>query len=177
MKELEDLKVGDKVIVSGLYRYDRISQVERVTKKYIFVESVKFSKAFGRLSWCRTSSAHIKPATEEDIRRVEEETEKRNIVNYLTKTDFEELSFTTLVAIRDMVKKEIGDNSEMKEIEMWLARNKDGGLHLFRGEKPEKCKEVWFISSYDCSPLPMKWLPEVQWTDKIPTKVKLVIDK
>ena len=78
MKELEDLKVGDKVIVSGFYRYDRISQVERVTNKYIFAESVKFSKAFGRLSWCRTSSAHMKPATEEDIRRVEEETEKRN---------------------------------------------------------------------------------------------------
>ena len=37
MKELEDLKKGDKVIVSGLYRYDMISQVERVTNKYIFV--------------------------------------------------------------------------------------------------------------------------------------------
>ena len=111
MKELEDLKVGDKVIVSGLYRYDRISQVERVTKKYIFVESVKFSKAFGRLSWCRSSSAHIKPATEEDVRRIEEETEKRDIVNYLTIARFEKLSFTTLVAIRDMVEKEIGNSA------------------------------------------------------------------
>ena len=109
MKELEDLKKGDKVIVSGLYRYDMISQVERVTNKYIFVESVKFSKAFGRLSWCRTSSAHIKPATEEDIRRVEEETEKRNIVNYLTKIHFKELSYEALVAIRDIVEKEIGN--------------------------------------------------------------------
>ena len=111
MKELEDLKVGDKVIVSGLYRYDRISQVERVTKKYIFVESVKFSKAFGRLSWCRSSSAHIKPATEEDVRRIEEETEKRDIVNYLTIARFEKLSFTTLVAIRDIVEKEIGNGA------------------------------------------------------------------
>ena len=111
MKELEDLKVGDKVIVSGLYRYDRISQVERVTNKYIFVESVKFSKAFGRLSWCRTSSVHIKPATEEDIRRVEEETEKRNIVNYLTKIHFKELSYETLVAIRDIAEKEIGNSA------------------------------------------------------------------
>lgn len=47
MSKVENLKVGDKVIVSGLYRYDRISQVERVTNKYIFVESVKFSKASG----------------------------------------------------------------------------------------------------------------------------------
>lgn len=112
MKELEDLKVGDKVIVGGLYRYDRISQVERVTNKYIFVESVKFSKAFGRLSWCRTSSAHIKPATEEDIRRVEEETDKRNIVDYLTIANFEKLSYETLVAIRDIVEKEIGNSAE-----------------------------------------------------------------
>ena len=112
MKELENLKVGDKVIVSGLYRYERISQVERVTKKYIVVESVKFSKAFGRLSWCRSSLAHIKPATEEDIKRVEEETEKRNIVNYLTIANFEKLSYETLVAIRDIVEKEIGNSAE-----------------------------------------------------------------
>ena len=111
MSELENLRVGDKVIVGGVYIHNRISQVERVTNKYIFVESVKFSKAFGRLSWCRTSSAHIKPATEEDIRRVEEETEKRNIVNYLTKIHFKELSYEALVAIRDIVEKEIGNGA------------------------------------------------------------------
>ena len=142
MKELEDLKVGDKVIVSGFYRYDRISQVERVTKKYIFVESVKFSKAFGRLSWCRSSSAHIKPATEEDVRRIEEETEKRDIVNYLTIARFEKLSFTTLVAIRDIVEKEIGKLTT-KGIEMWLARDKDDRLHGNSGEKPKRFLKTW----------------------------------
>ena len=176
MSELENLKVGDKVIVSGLYRYDRISQVERVTNKYIFVESVKFSKAFGRLSWCRTSSAHIKPATEEDIRRVEEETEKRNIVNYLTIANFEKLSYETLVAIRDIVEKEIGKLTT-KEIGIWLARNKEGSLHVYRGEKPRRFLEIWSISSFDVSPLPRQWFPEVKWSDDEPTKVKLVIDK
>ena len=113
MKELEDLKVGDKVIVSGLYRYDRISQVERVTKKYIIVESVKYSKAFGWVAGCSSYSAnHIRPASEEDIRRVEEETEKRNIVNYLTKIHFKELSYEALVAIRDIVEKGIGNGAE-----------------------------------------------------------------
>ena len=176
MKELEDLKVGDKVIVSGLYRYDRISQVERVTKKYIFVESVKFSKAFGRLSWCRSSSAHIKPATEEDVRRIEEETEKRDIVNYLTIARFEKLSFTTLVAIRDIVEKEIGELTT-KGIEMWLARDKDDRLHVYRGEKPKRFLKTWSNSSFDVSPLPRQWFPEVQWSDDEPTKVKLIIEK
>ena len=176
MKELEDLKVGDKVIVSGLYRYDRISQVERVTKKYIFVESVKFSKAFGRLSWCRSSLAHIKPATEEDVRRIEEETEKRDIVNYLTIARFEKLSFTTLVAIRDIVEKEIGKQTT-KEIGVWLARDKDDRLHVYRGEKPKRFLKTWSISSFDVSPLPRQWFPEVQWSDDEPTKVKLIIEK
>ena len=112
MSELENLKVGDKVIVGGVYIHNRISQVERVTKKYIVVESVKYSKAFGWVAGCSSYSAnHIRPASEEDIRRVEEETEKRNIVNYLTKTHFEKVSFTTLVAIRDMVEKEIGNSA------------------------------------------------------------------
>ena len=113
MKELEDLKKGDKVIVSGAYIYNRISQVEKVTKKHIIVEGSKYSKAFGWVVGLSSySSNHIRPATEEDIRRVEEETEKRNIVNNLTKTHFEKFSFATLVAIRDIVEKEIGNSAE-----------------------------------------------------------------
>ena len=113
MSELENLKVGDKVIVGGVYIHNRISQVERVTKKYIIVESVKYSKAFGWVAGCSSYSAnHIRPASEEDIRRVEEETEKRNIVNYLTKIHFKELSYETLVAIRDIIEKVIGNSAE-----------------------------------------------------------------
>ena len=112
MSELENLKVGDKVIVGGAYIYDRISQVEKVTKKHIIVEGSKYSKAFGCVVGCSSySSAHIKLATEEDIRRVEEETEKRKIVNYLTKIHFKELSYEALVAIRDIVEKEIGNSA------------------------------------------------------------------
>ena len=176
MKGLEDLKKGDKVIVGGLYCHDRVSQVERVTNKYIFVESVKYSKAFGRLSCCRSSPVHIKPATEEDIKRVEEETEKRNIVNYLTIAHFEKLSFTTLVTIRDIVEKEIGKQTT-KGIEMWLARDKDDRLHVYRGEKPKRFLKTWSNSSFDVSPLPRQWFPEVKWSDDEPTKVKLIIEK
>ena len=113
MKELEDLKVGDKVIVGGVYIHDKISQVERVTKKHIIVEGSKYSKKFGWVSGLSSySSNHIRPATEEDIKRVEEETEKRNIVKYLTKTHFEKLSLTTLIAISDIIEMEIGNSAE-----------------------------------------------------------------
>lgn len=112
MKELENLKVGDKVIVGGAFIYNRISQVEKVTKKYIIVEGSKYSKAFGWVVGCSSySSNHIRPATEEDIRRVEEEVEKRGIIKWLRNTIFEKLSFAALVAIRDIVEKEIGNSA------------------------------------------------------------------
>lgn len=112
MKELEDLKVGDKVIVGGAFIYDRIRQVEKVTKKHIIVEGSKYSKTFGwvvgRSSY---TSDYIRPATEDDIKRVEEEVKKRDIANYLGNTRFINLSYETLVAIHDIVEKEIGNSA------------------------------------------------------------------
>ena len=113
MKELENLKVGDKVIVGGAYSYCRIRQVEKVTKKHIVVEGNKFSKEFGWIDGCSSyTSDHIRPATEEDIRRVKEDEEKRGIIKWLENTIFEKLSYETLVAIRDIVEKEIGNSAE-----------------------------------------------------------------
>ena len=115
MKGLENLKVGDKVIVGGAFIYNRIAQVEKVTKKHIIVESTKYSKTFGWIVGCSSySSTYIRPATEDDIKRVEEEVKKRDIANYLGNTRFINLSYETLVAIRDMVEKEIG-NSAVKQ--------------------------------------------------------------
>ena len=113
MSELEDLKVGDKVIVGGAYSYCRIRQVEKVTKKHVVVEGNKFSKEFGWIDGCSSyTSDHIRPATEEDIRRVKEDEEKRGIIKWLENTIFEKLSYETLVAIRDIVEKEIGNSAE-----------------------------------------------------------------
>ena len=109
MSELEDLKVGDKVIVGGAYSYCRIRQVEKVTKKHIVVEGNKFSKEFGWIDGCSSyTSDHIRPATEEDIRRVKEDEEKRGIIKWLENTIFEKLSYETLVAIRDIIMNDIG---------------------------------------------------------------------
>lgn len=112
MKELEDLKVGDKVIVGGAFIYNRIGQVEKVTKKHIIVGGSKYSKAFGWVvGHSSYSSNYIRPATEDDIKRVEEEVKKRDIANYLGNTRFINLSYETLVAIRDIVEKEIGNSA------------------------------------------------------------------
>lgn len=60
--------------------------------------------------------------------------------------------------------------------EMWLARNKSKTLVLFES-KPLKDKYTsqWILGGRWMS-IPNNWFPEVQWSDKKPTKVKLVID-
>ena len=60
--------------------------------------------------------------------------------------------------------------------EMWIARDRDGNLMLFR-HKPSKVRfrGVWYGNiSYM---LPNYLFPEVKGSDEEPTKVKLVIEK
>ena len=63
------------------------------------------------------------------------------------------------------------------EKEMWLARDEDGELSMYEN-KPFKDKRAkqWALGG-DWVFLPENWFPEVKWSDKEPTKVKLVIDK
>ena len=63
--------------------------------------------------------------------------------------------------------------------EMWVARDKNNSLWLFLDEKPEKNEEVemWTTLEMDVVKLDIRLFPEVKWSDKEPTKVKLVIEK
>ena len=73
-----------------------------------------------------------------------------------------------------------GDNTEEKHacIERWIARDKDGTLCLYIGEEPpKKEKSVWDAEYDDFIELDGSLFKEVQWSDKEPTKVKLLIDK
>ena len=65
----------------------------------------------------------------------------------------------------------------MEEIEMWLARDKNGTLYLFT-QKPSKMNDRWAgILGTRRGDLPRTMFPEVKWSDEEPTKVKLVIEK
>ena len=65
----------------------------------------------------------------------------------------------------------------MEEIEMWLARDKNGTLYLFT-QKPSKMNDRWAgILGTRRGDLPCTMFPEVKWSDEEPTKVKLVIEK
>ena len=71
-----------------------------------------------------------------------------------------------------------GDKEDEVFIERWVARDKDGTLCLYIGEEPpKKEKSVWDAEYDDFIELDGSLFKEVQWSDKDPTKVKLVIDK
>ena len=65
----------------------------------------------------------------------------------------------------------------MKEIEEWVARDKDGMLYLYFA-KPRKNHSKWLPNiRFDFVELSRELFPEVKWSDKEPTKVKLIIEK
>lgn len=64
--------------------------------------------------------------------------------------------------------------------EMWLARDCDGVIYLFSGEPPFKLLDYPFWIRNEGTEkffIGKNAFPEVQWSDKEPTKVKLVIEK
>ena len=63
----------------------------------------------------------------------------------------------------------------MNEIELWAARDKDGKLYLYK-DRPIKDKLVWYSPGFSLV-LASASFPEVQWSDKEPTKVKITIEK
>ena len=63
----------------------------------------------------------------------------------------------------------------MIEIESWAARDMDGKLFLYR-DKPIKDKFVWYSPGFSLV-LASASFPEIKWSDKEPTKVKITIEK
>ena len=63
----------------------------------------------------------------------------------------------------------------MKEMEAWVARDKDGKLFLYR-DKPIKDKFVWYSPGFSLV-LASASFPEIKWSDDEPTKVSITIKK
>lgn len=65
----------------------------------------------------------------------------------------------------------------MKQIEAWLARDEDGMLYLYLRE-PQKVTGQWTAPDLHLGYIKLgDVFPEVQWSDKEPTKVKITIEK
>lgn len=66
--------------------------------------------------------------------------------------------------------------NKIKKINMYIARDKDGDLYLYK-KQPMKYSESWQLCSdnpHDFYKLDSSLFPEVKWEDEEPTEVKLV---
>ena len=113
MNDFENLKVGDLMVVSGSYTHgDCLQKVERVTKSQIIVGKRRYWKKSGRLVgaeyWCY---GYIRQATENDIERLSKVKQKNELLAFIHKVDWCNLSLESLQTICDVMKKEIGDSS------------------------------------------------------------------
>lgn len=111
MNELENLKVGDIVIVSGVFA-DKLSKVMRVTKAQILVDNRHYRKKDGCLvGGSEWEYGRIKPATDEDINRINERERKEELIAFIRRNAWSNLSLESLETICDVVKKEIGNSA------------------------------------------------------------------
>lgn len=111
MNKLENLKVGDLVVVKGnITDIKTLSKIDRVTKTQIIIGYRRFRKSDGQLvgrdDW---HYANIRPATDEDIERINKDREKRELVKHLNGVVWYNLPLESLTHIWDVVKKEIGN--------------------------------------------------------------------
>ena len=63
----------------------------------------------------------------------------------------------------------------MKDNELWLARDKNGALYLYK-VKPIKDNSEWYSYGIHIA-LASASFPEIKWSDDEPTKVSITIKK
>lgn len=113
MNEFENLKVGDLVVVHVSYSGDCLRKVERVIRTQIVVGGTHYWKKngllVGREEWCH---GYIRRATEKDIEFFNKVKKKNELIAFIKKVAWCNLSLDSLQIICDVVKKEIGNNDE-----------------------------------------------------------------
>ena len=111
MNELENLKIGDWVIISGTYRKDKIATVDNITRRYIDVAGTKYSKINGFECSFSYGSTRIHPATEEDVKRIKEQNRKDMYARFLKGRDWNSYPIEVLEKVIEV----INDNSATKQ--------------------------------------------------------------
>lgn len=107
MKELKDLVVGDKVVVT-LQQFTTtkvfVSKVERLTKTLIIVNGIKFRRSNGRRVADTYGYCDIKVASEDEIKKVEEENDRLRLAKNLREYNYYSLPLEKLKKIIHCIK-------------------------------------------------------------------------
>ena len=155
-------------------------------KKYFFVSFQLFygKKQVGYGGFvvvCSCCFERIVEALLDDYNKYAEHKADKVIINALTVLDKQtaaQLSenFTNSALIIDDGEKE--EDNKTDGIELLAVRDKDGMICLFSIENPpKKVDSCWANDLGEFIEIDGSLLPEVQWSDEEPTRVKLLIDK
>lgn len=106
MKTLENVKVGDSVILHGAQRSE-VARVVRTTKTQVQVGGRKFRKSDGRVvggdGW---SSTRIEPYTEEKANEIARTQNRNNMRRYIVNYDWKYLSDEKLEQIYNILQED-----------------------------------------------------------------------
>lgn len=106
MENLEDIKVGDKVILYSRFQDRTVCKVERLTKNFIIVEGRKFRKKDGfEAGDCGIYVSSIGRATEQMIAEIEEEHKRDVIIGYIRNCRLSTLPTDVLERVYKLIKK------------------------------------------------------------------------
>ena len=106
MKNLEDIKVGDKVILYRKFQNRTVCKVDRLTKNFIIVEGRKFRKKDGfEAGDCGIYVSSIGRATEQMIAEIEEEHKRDAIIEYIRNFRLSTLPTDVLEKVYELIKK------------------------------------------------------------------------
>ena len=119
MKELKDLQVGDKVVVSmsslmssPKRTVEYVAKVEKSTNIFIFIDGMKFSRKTGkRVDDDRYSLTYIKIESEDVIKYLEAKMNRNDLIEIVRSFDFTKLSTDELEKIVDIIKEYILNKS------------------------------------------------------------------
>lgn len=115
MKELKDLKVGDKVIIYSAYGNRDVSAIERITKTLVVVKGNKYRKSdgfrYGNVLY--TSDRIEAPKDEEQKKRIELEYRKKIIIHRIHNLNLNDYPLEVL----EKVYIELGGNQYEREVE------------------------------------------------------------
>ena len=100
---LENIKVGDKVIVdgSGFTAFNKIDTVERLTKTQIVLKNThsKYRRSSGRSVGDIWNSSFLSEATREKILKIQEARYRLNLLNKIESISIRNLSTDSLKSI------------------------------------------------------------------------------
>lgn len=106
MENLEDIKVGDKVILYCRFQDRTVCKVERLTKNFIIVEGRKFRKKDGfEAGDCGIYVSSIGRTTEQMIAEIEEEHKRYAIIEYIRNFRLSTLPTDVLEKVYELIKK------------------------------------------------------------------------